>query len=156
MTQNIQDMILEVYQVDPWCQGLHCPPSLLSGTLIVLQVPPWRTPHSWHTSNEDFNMKLSGYEPWGQPSTYMMPRVTLSSKSPVRNHQCPPSNPIKDPHSWHSSNEDSDTKLSEYDPLGLRSTSMASRMILSSKFPVRNPQHPPSTSLKNPPFLTHF
>ena len=42
-------------------------------------------------------------------------------------------------------NKDNDTKLSGYDPWGLSRSSMSSRMTLSSKSPVRNPQRPPST-----------
>ena len=42
-------------------------------------------------------------------------------------------------------NKDNDTKLSEYDPWGLPRSSMLSRMTLSSKFPIRNPQRPLST-----------
>ena len=53
-------------------------------------------------------------------------------------------------------NKDIDTKLSGYDPWGLPSTSIRSRMTLSSKSPVRNPQRPPSTHILDPPFLTHF
>ena len=40
MTRNFQDMIIGVYQGHPCRQGRPCPPSLLSGTLNVLQVPP--------------------------------------------------------------------------------------------------------------------
>ena len=53
-------------------------------------------------------------------------------------------------------NKDNDMKLSEYDPWGLPSTSMTSTMTLSTKSPVRNPQCPPSTNIKDIPFLTHF
>ena len=47
-------------------------------------------------------------------------------------------------------NKDIDTKLSGYDPWSLPSTSMTSRMTLSSNSPVRNPQRPPR---KRPPIL---
>ena len=53
-------------------------------------------------------------------------------------------------------NKDNDTKPSEYDSWGLPSTFMMSRMTLSSQSPVRNPQRPPSTPVKDPPFLTYF
>ena len=53
-------------------------------------------------------------------------------------------------------NKDNDRKLSGYDPWGLTRSSMSSRMTLSSKSCVRNPQRPPSTPLPDPPFLTHF
>ena len=156
MTQNFQDAILGVYQVHPWRQGWPCPRSVLSGTLNVLHVPPWRTPHSWHKSNKDVNMKVLGYLPLGQTRSSMASRMRLSSKSPFRNPQRPPSTPMKDLHSWHTSNKDIDTKLSEYLPEGQTRSFMTSRMTLSSKSPVRNPQCPPSPPLLDPPFLTHF
>ena len=52
-------------------------------------------------------------------------------------------------------NKDNDTKLSGYDPWGLPRSSMLSRMTLSSKSPIRNPQRPPRGFL-TPIFLTHF
>ena len=53
-------------------------------------------------------------------------------------------------------NKEMYTKLSGYDPGGLQRTLETSMMILSSKSPVRNPQCPPSTPMKNKGFLTHF
>ena len=53
-------------------------------------------------------------------------------------------------------NQDNDTKFSGYDPWGLPSTSIRTRMIMSSKSLVRNPQGPPSTPILDPRFLTHF
>ena len=50
-TRNFQGIFLRVKKHHPWHQGWPCPPSLQSGTLNVLQVPPLLTPHSWHTSN---------------------------------------------------------------------------------------------------------
>ena len=47
--------------------------------------------------------------------------------------------------------KDNYTKPSGNDPWGLPRSSMLSRMILSSKCSVRNPQRPPSTSLLDPP-----
>ena len=69
---------------------------------------------------------------------------------------CPPSNLMKDPHSWHTSNKDINTKLSEYLPWGEIRSSITLNMTMSSNYPVRNPQRPPSTPLRDPPFLTHF
>ena len=45
--------------LEPWIWP--CPPSLQSGTLNVLQVPPLRTTHSYHTSFKDMNIQISGY-----------------------------------------------------------------------------------------------
>ena len=56
----------------------------------------------------------------------------------------------------HTLISDNDIKLSGYDHGGLRSTFMMSRMTLTSKSPVRNPQRPPSTPIKDRGFLTHF
>ena len=41
--------------------------------------------------NKDNDTKPSGYDPWGPPRSSMVSRMTLSSKSRVRNPQCPPS-----------------------------------------------------------------
>ena len=90
LTQNFQNMILGVYQVHPYGQVWPCPPSLRSGTLNFLQVPPFLTPHSWHTSNKDINTKLSGYLSLGQT------RSSMTFNSTLRNHQCPSSTPIKE------------------------------------------------------------
>ena len=43
-TQNFQVIFFLVKQGHPWLPGSLCPPSLLSGTLKIHQVPPWRTP----------------------------------------------------------------------------------------------------------------
>ena len=47
-------MILGVYQVPPYHHEWPCPPCLWSGTLNILQVLSFLTPHSWHPS-----MKIS-------------------------------------------------------------------------------------------------
>ena len=47
-------------------------------------------------------------------------------------------------------NKDNDMKPSGYDPRGLSRSSLSSRMTLSSKCPIRNPQHPPSNPLLDP------
>ena len=44
-TQNFQGIFLGVKQHHPWHQWWPCPPSLRSGTLNILQVPPFLTPH---------------------------------------------------------------------------------------------------------------
>ena len=53
-----------------------------------------------------------------------------------------------------SKNKDNDTKLSGCDPWGLPRSSMLSRMTLSSKSPIRNPQRTPSTPHLDLCFLT--
>ena len=105
-TQNFQGIFLRGGQGHSGHQEWPCPPSLLSGTLNVHQVLPWRTPHSWHTSNKNINTKHSGYLPWGQQRSTMTTRMTLSPKYPFKNPQDPTSTPIKDPNSWHTYNKD--------------------------------------------------
>ena len=52
--------------------------------------------------------------------------------------------------------KDNYTKRSGYYHGGLPCTFMMLWMTLSSKAPVRNPQRPPSTPMKDKGFLTHF
>ena len=63
--------------------------------MAVMFLLPGNT-HQYISKNKDIDTKLSGYDPWDLPSTIMMSRIILLSKSPVRNPQCPPSTPIKD------------------------------------------------------------
>ena len=95
-TWNFQSTFLEVEQCHPWHQGCPCLLSFLSGTLNFLQVPLWRTPHSWHTYKKDIMMKSSGYLPWGQTWSFMTSRMTYSSKSALHNHQHPTCTPVLD------------------------------------------------------------
>ena len=76
--------------------------------------------------------------------------MTLTSMSPVRNPQHPPSTPLLDPPL------DMNAKFSGYLPRGEETSFMMSGMTMSSVSLVRNPQHPPSTPLLDPPFLTYF
>ena len=55
LTKNCQGIFLAFKHGNPWHQRWPCHPSILSGTVYILQVPPWRTPHSWHTLNKDIN-----------------------------------------------------------------------------------------------------
>ena len=147
LTQNFQGIFLGVKQGIPWHWRWSCHPCLLSGTLNVLQVPLWRTPHCWHTSNKDINTKLSGYLQWGQTSSFMTSMMTLSSKYPFRNTQCPLCT-SRTPNFWHIFNKDINMKLSGYFPWGLTRSSMMTRMTLTFKSPFRNHHHPPSTPIK--------
>ena len=65
-TGNFQGIFHRVKVHHSWCQEHPCLPSLRSGTLNVLQVPPFLTPPSWHTSYWGINTKFSGYLPWGK------------------------------------------------------------------------------------------
>ena len=83
-----------------WADQFYSPQNLWSGTLNVLQVPPFLTPPSWHTSNKDINMKFSGYLHWGTKTSFMTSGMTMSSMSPIRNPQCHPSTPLLDTSNW--------------------------------------------------------
>ena len=120
MPQNFQDMILEVYTVHQECHIWPCHPLLLSGSLNVLQVPPFMTPPSWHTSNLDINMKIFGmllnireHHSWHQewPGHQFLWSGTLNV-SQVPTFLTPPS--------WQTSNWDINTKFSGYLPWGKR------------------------------------
>ena len=96
MTWNFQDMILGVYQGHPCCQGWLCLPSLWSGTLNILQVPSFLNPHSWHTSNKDINMLLSGFIPEVENIIHDIrngPVLHVSSQEPSISSKYPPSWP---------------------------------------------------------------
>ena len=84
-----------------------------------------------------------------------MSGMTLSCISPIRNPQRPPSTHLLDPPSWHTSNWDINTKFSGFLPRGKKTSFMTSGMTRSSMSPVRNPQHPPSTPLIEPPPSWH-
>ena len=108
-------MFLGVYIGHPCCQGWLCCPCLQSGTLNILQVPPFLTPPSWHTSNKDINTKFSGYLSWARIWSPMTSRMTMSSMSLIRTPQCPPTPPhFLDHPFWHTSNKDIITKFSVY------------------------------------------
>ena len=55
---------------------------------------PFLTLHSCHTSKKDIDIKLSGYLAKGQIRSSLTSGVTMSSKSNVSNHPCPPSSPF--------------------------------------------------------------
>ena len=131
----------------PPVRNTHCPQS----TFLLV-------PQSLHTSNKDINTKRSGgYFNWGLPRSSRISRLILSSMSPVRKWQRPPSTLLLDPHSWHTYNKDINTKLLGYLPLGVPRLSMMSRMTISYMYLARNPQCPPSTtSLLDPQFPTYF
>ena len=115
MTLHFLGMFLRVKEHHSWRQVLPCHPCLRSGTLNILQVPPWRTPHSWHTSNSDIDRKFSGYLPWGKNTSFMTPGMTQSSMSPVKTFNVLQVHPSWPP-SWHTSSWDINTKFSGYVP----------------------------------------
>ena len=81
--------------VDSWCQLLYHrwsnPPKLQSGTNKVLQV--WLS-LKW-TFNHDRELKidilLNNDILWLYVMSNLIPNMTQSSKTSVKNHQCPPS-----------------------------------------------------------------
>ena len=58
--------------------------------------------------------------------------------------------------SWHTSNQAKELKFGTQVKNHISWESMMSRMTPTSKYPVRNPQHPPSMDFKDGEFLTHF
>ena len=61
-TRNFKGIFLWVKQNHPWHQGWPCPPSILSGTIIVLQVPSLRKEGSWHTTNWARGLKFGMHD----------------------------------------------------------------------------------------------
>ena len=84
------------YHDDPWCQGWPHPPNIQSGTINIFQAWTSRMGVSWHTSNhareQKFGTQVKNHISW----RFMTSRMTISSKSPVRNHQRPPSMDFED------------------------------------------------------------
>merc|ERR1711888_527700 len=86
-----------------------------------------------------------------------MSGMTMFSMGLIRNPQCPLSTPLLDPPILDTLIIVISTQNFQGIFLGVKKTSfMTSGMTLSSMYPVRNPQHPPSTPLLDPPFLPHF
>ena len=144
------------YHDNPLCQELPHPPSIQSGTLNVLHVWTSRTGGSWHTyihaRELKFGTQVMNHISWQS----MMSRMNPSSKYPFRNHQPPPSMTSRKRGSWHTSIHARDLKFGTQVKNHMSWQSMMSRMTPSSKYPVRNPQHPPSMDFEDGGFLTHF
>ena len=73
-------------------------------------------------------MKFSGYLLWGKKTSFMMSGMTLSSISPIRNTQHPPSTPLLDPPL-------PDTLLSEISPQNFQGVFLIVKTIIHD---VRN------------------
>ena len=82
--------------------------------------------------------------------------MTPSSKCPVRNHQWYPRMNYKDGGAWHTSNHARELKLYTKDKHHISWSSMMSRMTPFSKYPVRNPQGPPSMTSSTGGLLKHI
>ena len=116
-TQNFQGIFVRVKQDHPWHQGWPCPPNLWSGTLNVLQVPPFMTPILDTQNYQGIFLGFKGDHPWHQG--WPCPPSLMSGIIKVL--QVPP---FLTPHSWHPSNEDINMKLLGYLPLGHTRSSM--------------------------------
>ena len=103
MTRNFRDVFLEVLQGDPLCQG-PCPPSLLSGTLNILQVPPSKTGGSWHTSIYTRILKFGTQVRYPISRTTIWSRMTHFLNVSSQDPQYPPSHWRWQDGSWHTSN----------------------------------------------------
>ena len=125
----------------------------------IHQHPPSmtsRTSGSWHTSIHArvlrFGTQVKIHISWRS----MMSRITPSSKYPVRNLQHPPSMTLRTRCSWHTSIHAREMKFGTQVKNHISWRSMMSRMTSSSKYPVRNHQHPSSMDFEDGRFLTHF
>ena len=75
--------------------------------------------------------------------------MTPSSKTPFRNLQHPPSMTSRTGGSWHTSIHARELKFGTQVKNHISWWSMMSTMTQSSKYPVRNPQCPPSIDFKD-------
>ena len=131
-------MFLLVYKLHPYGCGWPYPSCLWSGTLTVLQISKTLTPLPSSKTNIMNDIMF-----------------TLSSKSPVRNPQRPPSSPFLTPLP--------DTLLSEISTQNFQGIFPRVKNIIHD---IKDPPvlkvscQEPSTSSKfpllDPPFLTHF
>ena len=124
------DMIYDV-KMTPILQVSSQEPSTSSKSHLILFQPN----HVGSSSNfQDISHIIYQHDLWCK-------RWPQSSKSPVRNHQHPPSPNLSFLSQIMS---DLDKKKSGYLPYQLSIWSMISKIIPSFKSPVRNDQHPPS------------
>ena len=105
--------------------------------------------------NKDNDKTFSGHDPSGLKGLFMTSWMTLSSIFQFEKPKRLPCIPLLDPHFWHTSNEDINTKLRGYLSWGKIRSSMTSEKTMSSKLPVMNSQHP-SKLQEGSPFLTQF
>ena len=105
--------------------------------------------------NIDNDTKLSGYDPWCLPSTSITPKPNPTSSTLICHDLSWPSHPIFFTMVTHpyisAKNQDNDTKLSGYDPLGLPSTSITCKPNPTSPTLIRHdlswPSHPIKSNL---------
>ena len=135
LKRNFQGIFLWVKHGHPWHQGWSYLPSLRSGTLNVLQVPPWRNPLLDTLLMKILTQNFQGIflgvkqgNPWHQRWS-CHPSILSETINVLK---VPPQ---WTPHSWHTSNEDINTKPSENIPWAHTRSSMTSRLTLSSKSP---------------------
>ena len=97
MPQNFQDIIFGLYKVHQKRHGRPIVPYPCSYPCLYPVCTPEFSNAYISADNEDNTSKLPGYDPWDLQTTSIMSRMTLSSKSPIRQPQCPPSTPFLDP-----------------------------------------------------------
>ena len=81
---------LKVIYVEIFIKFLHC--LSVCVPFFTMKTNPYIS-----AKNKDNDTKPSGYDPWGLPRSSRLSKMTLSSKSHVRNPQRPPSTPLLDP-----------------------------------------------------------
>ena len=125
-------------------RNLQHPPSMIS-----------RKGGSWHIYIHARELKFGTQDIHRISWWSMMSRRTPTSKYPVRNHQRPPSTTLRTGGYWHTFIHAKELKFGTQVKSHISWWSMMSRMTLSSKYLVRNHQHPPCMDLEDGRFLTH-
>ena len=110
----------------------------------------------WGTSKHARELKFGTQVKNHISGRSMTSRMTPSSKSPVRNLQCPPSMTSRMGGSWHTTIHARELKFVKQIKNHISWWSMMSRRTPSSTYSVRNHQRPPSMDFEDGGFLTHL
>ena len=153
--RNFQDDLIMVCQDDLWHQRSPHHPRLLSGTFSVHQV--------WLQGQGVLDTLLIMLEHWNladnQKSHIMMIHDVKDGSILQDSNQEPSASSLydfEDGGSWHTFIHARELKFGTQVKNHISWQSMMSTMTPSSKYQVRNPQHPPSMDFKDRGLLTHF
>ena len=115
-----------------WALKSQNPTPLLHSTPTTRKLSIYSEYAYNSAKNNDNDMKLSEYDPWGLPSTSINPKPNPTSPTLICHDLSWPSHPIFVTMVTHpyisAKNQGNDTKLSRYDPLGLPSTSITPKL----------------------------